>query len=370
MNVTGTTGPLRSTPPSSPRGLQTAGQSPQKNVIAAIGEAIIDTTLHVSRAYLDGKGWLIGRSDTAEAQELSAIIETFDEKHESPGGAAANTLRVMGKLNQLKKYNQNFMFYGKAGQDIAAETFAKSLNKRGITAKLTESTTNHTTRCLCFVTEDGERTMICSSGESTQLSFSDIEVGFTDGLKHLHFDAYFAVPNKETVLAAIKKAKEAGATISFDLANFGLVDKHPETIQEFIKLSTIVFGNAIEARSLTGQLPKQAVETIAKMCQIAVISVGEKGAYVYSMDEEQQKVIRCKGRKTQSDKVKDTTGAGDTFQGAFLSAWLNGHTLDECTKLGNFLGNKVIKIPGTDLTEKMWKKVHKKMSQKPIMELY
>ena len=62
-----------------------------------------------------------------------------------------------------------------------------------------------------------------------------------------------------------------------------------------------------------------------------VITIEDKGALF--LDDEYVKVM-----PTYKMKVKDTTGAGDMFHGAFTYGIANGFSLEDCVKLGNIAG--------------------------------
>ena len=62
-----------------------------------------------------------------------------------------------------------------------------------------------------------------------------------------------------------------------------------------------------------------------------VITLEDKGSMF--LDDEYVKIM-----PTYNVKVKDTTGAGDIFHGAFTYGIANGYSLEESVKLGNIAG--------------------------------
>lgn len=49
---------------------------------------------------------------------------------------------------------------------------------------------------------------------------------------------------------------------------------------------------------------------------------------------------------TQAVKVVDTSGAGDSFNGAYLAARLNGQAPEDAAKAGLAMAAKVVALPG------------------------
>jgi len=57
------------------------------------------------------------------------------------------------------------------------------------------------------------------------------------------------------------------------------------------------------------------------------------------MEKEQVPVAVC-------DRPVDTTGAGDSFNAAFIAAKAKGRSTQEATQAGNTLASQVIRYPG------------------------
>jgi len=82
-----------------------------------------------------------------------------------------------------------------------------------------------------------------------------------------------------------------------------------------------------EARYITGKDdPVEMAEVLLEHgVGLAMIKLGEKGAYVKEKNSEGFFIPAYKG------KVVDTTGAGDSFVAGFLSRYIKGQSVYDCT---------------------------------------
>ena len=125
----------------------------------------------------------------------------------------------------------------------------------------------------------------------------------------------------------MKKAKEAGVLISFDVnLRFNLWDDHKvylETIKEFLPYVDVIKVADNELEFLTGTIDiNVALEKDFKHLKVVLYTKGEHGAEVYYKDK---KVVTT----IPDIKAVDTTGEGDAFAGSFLSKLLNQKNIDD-----------------------------------------
>ena len=143
--------------------------------------------------------------------------------------------------------------------------------------------------------------------------------------------------------------------IALDLASYNVVDAKLSDFKEIIeKYVDIVFANEEEAKSFTGLNPEDALNSISKLCDIAVIKVGKEGSLI-KRGEETIKI------GTIPVQCIDTTGAGDLYASGFLYAYAKNLPLETCGRYGSILAGHVIEIVGARMDEARWKRIMTKL---------
>jgi 2-dehydro-3-deoxygluconokinase len=124
----------------------------------------------------------------------------------------------------------------------------------------------------------------------------------------------------DAVFAAIRHAKENGTVVSYD-TNLRLrlwpLDRARAVINATAALSDIALPGLDDARQLTGlERPEEICAFYLDLgCGIVALTMGKAGTMVAT--SQRSEVIPA--RPVQA---VDATGAGDTFDGAFLAEWL------------------------------------------------
>jgi 2-dehydro-3-deoxygluconokinase len=141
---------------------------------------------------------------------------------------------------------------------------------------------------------------------------------------------------REAALHAMEVCREAGLTVTFDInmrAKLWPVHTSRATLEYAFRRADIIFSSREDIQSLYGVSdPADAAEHIRDMGpETVVVKLGGEGCYVSSGGES----FTCPG---YSVKTVDTTGAGDAFDGAWVSAALDGWEPRERARFANAVG--------------------------------
>ena len=137
------------------------------------------------------------------------------------------------------------------------------------------------------------------------------------------------------------------------MASFNVVEDNLDFFKDYVsKYVDIVFANEEEAKAFTGKEPEEALNEIAKSCEIAIVKIGSKGSLIKSGTE-----------YFTIDPIKansvDTTGAGDLFASGFLYGLCNKMPLDKCGAIGSLCAGKVIEVIGAKMEDSTWDEIKK-----------
>jgi sugar/nucleoside kinase (ribokinase family) len=320
--------------------------------VLGLGNALTDILLQIEDdSILSQIGFPKGSMQLIDEQkvlEISGVFSGYSKKM-AAGGSSANTICGITKLGGEAG------FVGKIGKDQVGEFFSRDLVKNGVLPQMLRSA-NPSGSCTVLVSPDGERTMCTFLGAASELLASELNVEMFKGYDIFHIEGYL-VFNQELIRRAVQLAKEAGLTISIDMASYNVVEANLDFLGEIVsEYVDIVFANEEEARAFTGLEPLEALYKISEQCAISVVKVGKDGSYIKSGDQ----VIRI---QPHTVNCIDTTGAGDLYAAGFLFGLSNDYSLEKCGNLGSFVSAKVVEVLGAKMPENVWSDIHISISR-------
>ncbi len=212
---------------------------------------------------------------------------------------------------------------------------------------------------IYFVTHgvDGHHfTYYRKSSAASQMTPDEMPKAAIQAAKILHISAISqAISDSacDAVFAAIQMAKEAGVTVSYD-TNLRLslwpLDRATAIIQRTAAMSDIILPGLEDAQALTGLEDPNAIVDLYLELGVGTVALtlGEQGAIIATASERHH---------LPPHKVDciDATGAGDTFDGAFLARIAAGEPAFEAAVYANAAAalsttgyGAIASIPGPD----------------------
>lgn len=175
------------------------------------------------------------------------------------------------------------------------------------------------------------------------------------GLIHLSGITLAILPPADRMIlfAALAEARDNGARISFD-PNFrprlwASLDEARQVIRQALALTDIALPSHDDEAKVWGDATPG--ETIARLASAGVGEVAVK-------DGAGPVLVLSDGRITtvetpEVQDIRDTTGAGDSFNAGYLSARLLGQTPEKAVREGQRFSSAVIRHPGARLPKNM-----------------
>ena len=218
------------------------------------------------------------------------------------------------------------------GDDPFGDYIVEVLDEAGIdTSNIARDKEGETALAFVSLASDGNRDFKFYRKNSADLRYSveDIPADILNDCGMIHFCSVDLVesPMKEAHKKLIDMAIEQNVKVSFDPnLRFSLwddLDQLKETVNDFLKYADIIKISDEELEFITGHTDiKDALDGLfADRAKYVIYTKGADGAEVYTRNG----MVEASGYKID---VRDTTGAGDSFIGAFLYCLLNDEVED------------------------------------------
>lgn len=247
--------------------------------------------------------------------ELPRGGDVMGEIEMHAGGSAANSAVWAARCGA------SAAFIGAVGTDRLGTLAAEDLAAEGVHHHLVRLAERPTGMVVSFVDHTGERSMITGVGADHLLTPGQLPGDLLAACRHIHVTGWsmFGDPPRAAVVEAVRIAAEAGATVSLDPSAHQMISAMG--VAEFLAMTVplrpaVVFPNRDEGRVLTGAREPRAIAA----------ALGElyPGAVVVLKLDADGALVDGELVPTPPVDVVDTTGAGDSFAGAFLAHWVRG----------------------------------------------
>ena len=260
------------------------------------------------------------------------------------GGSAANTAVA------LQLQNTRCALVSRVGDDEIGRELTKNLDKLGIDLS-----------CLQVYGQTGYTiTMIEPNGERTMFSFrgcKDYEPQITETMqeilkaaKVLYISGYMLQEPKQAdyVIKVARQAKQTGCITMLDPSP--VIGEIPKDVLADILLYTdVLLPNKNELLTLSECDNLEAgIKNLLGSVQCVVVKLGSQGSRFVAREDfslaDGSKLTSHMDCEVPADEIRavDTTGAGDSFNAGFISAFLLGGTPKIWLKAGNEPAAKVI----------------------------
>lgn len=261
-------------------------------------------------------------------QEFAGInaSQTIDELQMYDGGTAANVALVAAEFIPSA-------FYTVVGEEFTETEYFKKLKNHDNCLAILERIDDKTSTCFVITDSKSDQKSYIYNGASDKFAYLEPPKKYIDQAKIVHITT---VPPKFALKCA-EYAHKQGIKVSFDPGqNLRLYNK--TQIQEMLGYVDFLFGNQYEIRHLYDDLN---VRVLRDYNLIMVTTNGEAGSLIEQSSSSESYLIPA-----YKTKAVDPTGAGDSYRGAFLAAYLEHSPLEECGQIASAVASFVVEKHG------------------------
>lgn len=269
-----------------------------------MGKVVVLGSINTDMVFISDKRPIAG--ETVLGESFSLI----------PGGKGANQAVAASRLKA------SCTMIGAVGKDSNGQFCVDNLKKENVDTIGIETLDNVPTGVANIVVAEGDNSIIVIPGANYEVTTKIV-----DKYKSVILSADIVLLQLEipieTVEYVAKICKENNIKVLLNPAPAVKLTK------SLIENATYITPNEHELKIILGNLKDKEVESIIKEYpNKMIVTMGSKGVKYFDGDE-------IKSISSHKVSVVDTTGAGDTFCGAFATAIVDGKNLEESIKFAN-----------------------------------
>lgn len=307
--------------------------------VVCMGAAIVDIPLQpVTPAVFE--------NDSNPIDQISMTI----------GGDAINEATIINRLGH-KTALVAMVGNDGAGAHVLNHCDAEGIDRTFIKVKDGVNTSIN----IGLVQPGGERTFITNrNGSLWKTEAEDFDLDVLAGSKLLSYASFFNNPlvTGEKLVPIFKKAKEQGLIICADM----IIPRLGETLEDIREALSYVdyfFPNRDEAVGLAGVEDLDEIADAFLACGVGtvIVKTGSKGCFVKNSEQ------RFSVDTIHGADVIDTIGAGDNFASGFITALLDGKSLEQCAQFANTTANLSVRSVGSTTGVKCREQVEREFAR-------
>jgi len=275
--------------------------------------------------------WTVSRVDVVglglNAMDYITVVPSFPvpdskvsirEVRIQPGGQVATALVLLKRLGASVRY------IGSVGSDELGRTQLASLEAEGVDTRCVRVVEGATTQMAIAIVEErtGERTILWHRDPRLTYPPERVTRELIGSARLLHLDGRDSL----AALESARLARSAGIPVMIDIDK-----RYDDTTEQLLELVDYLIAAEEFAIAFTGEdSPGKAAVALSRRFPKAVtgVTMGPRGA-VFVRDD--TPIFS----HAFDVPVRDTTGAGDVFHGAFIYGILQDWSIEETTRFAH-----------------------------------
>ncbi len=264
------------------------------------------------------------------------------------GGTGANLARIASGLDVKVALASH------VGDDMPRD-FAEALRKSGVdTTDLIKVRGSRTPFVIMISDKDHNQIGFVEQGAMREQDRLPLRTHTIDSSRFVHV----GTGRPSYALKAAKRGRWKKKTVAFDPAQELHYVYGPETFKAVLEQTDMFFCNSAELEKAKSYLNLHEDAELLSYVRMVVNTRGGEGSRIMTDDDE------VLVGTIQSDKVVDTTGAGDGFRAGFYAALNKSLAIEECAWVGAATASFVVEGMGAQSSLPSWEMVQRRAARR------